>query len=979
MARSFIAITIFIIFAIEVNAQGINEFDRSQKAHYWADSIISIMNLDEMIGQLFMVAAYSNRDSIHHKEIEELVSKYHVGGLIFFQGTPVAQSKLLNVYNSKAKVPLWIAMDGEWGVGMRLDSVINFPYQMTLGAIQDDDLIYDMGTAVARQFRRLGMQMNYAPVLDVNNNPANPVINFRSFGDNKYEVARKGIAYMKGLQDGNVIATGKHFPGHGDTDTDSHKDLPQINHKWDRLKSVELYPFIQAMEQGMAGIMVAHLNIPALDDTENLPSTLSPKIVNGLLRDSLQYEGLIFTDALDMKGVTKYYKAGEIEVKALQAGNDVLLFPQDARVAIEEIKKSLKNGTLSKQLVIEKCRKILRAKFLLNISNQPVSTKNLYDDLNSLQDQLLNRNLIRSALTVIKNEENILPISNLGITRIASLHIGFGEAGIFQEQLSKYTDVDHFVVDQKDLATRQNGILDSLSNYDLVIIGVENLSKWPFKNYGISDDLNDFLEKTLSENVSILCWWGSPYGLAKVPGFDLAKGIIISYQENELIRDFTAQLVFGGIGANGKLPVAINQNFASGSGLTTAKSRFSYMLPEEAGLRGEQMTRKIDSIVTMAIQNSVAPGIQVLVAKDQKVVFHKTYGYHRYDSAQLVTKTDIYDLASVTKITGALPALMRLHDQGLFDIDGTLGDYLPYFNKGNKKDIKLRRILSHNARLKPWIPYWTTTIKKNGKYKNKTLSKDSSTLYSIKLTDDLFLYNDYKSKIYKMIRKSELLENDTYVYSGLSFYLYPEIVSKQTNQDFEIYLKNTFFRPLGATTVTYNPYKYFNLDRIIPTEVDTFFRNVPLHGRVHDEGAAMMDGVSSNAGLFASTNDLAKIMQMYLNMGTYGNEQFISKNTMEKFTFCHYCEEGNRRGLAFDKPVLENKEDGSTAIEVGMSSFGHSGYTGTFVWADPESGILFVFMSNRVYPTRNNSKIYQLNIRPSIHQSIYDARIKAEF
>jgi beta-N-acetylhexosaminidase len=315
----------------------------------------------------------------------------------------------------------------------------------------------------------------------------------------------------------------------------------------------------------------------------------------------------------------------------------------------------------------------------------------------------------------------------------------------------------------------------------------------------------------------------------------------------------------------------------------------------------------------------------------------------------------------------------------LFDIDGTLGDYLPYFNKGDKKDIKLRRILSHNARLKAWIPYWTTTIKKNGKYKNKTLSQDSSALYSIKLTDDLFLYNDYKSKIYKMIRKSELLEDDKYVYSGLSFYLYPEIVSKQTNQDFETYLKNTFYRPLGATTVTYNPYKHFSLDRIIPTEVDTFFRNVPLHGRVHDEGAAMMDGVSSNAGLFASTNDLAKIMQMYLNMGTYGNEQFISKNTMGKFTFCHYCEEGNRRGLAFDKPVLENKEEGSTAIEAGMSSFGHSGYTGTFVWVDPESEILFVFMSNRVFPTRNNSKISQLNIRPSIHQSIYDARIKAKF
>jgi len=968
-------VSFLILINTGVNAQGINAFNTSLRAEQWADSVMKTMTLDEKIGQLFMIAAYSNKDSVHTEEINELVSKYHAGGLIFFQGSPVAQTKLLNNYQERAKIPLWVAMDGEWGLGMRLDSTISFPYQMTLGAIQDDNLIYQMGKAIGKQFRRIGMHMDYAPVLDVNNNANNPVINFRSFGENKENVASKGIAYMKGLQDANVIATGKHFPGHGDTDTDSHKDLPEINHSWNRLESIELYPFRKAIENGIEGIMVAHLSIPVLDSTEHLPSTLSSKIVKGLLRDSLDFKGLVFTDALGMKGVTKYFKSGEIELMALQADNDVLLFPQEMKEAISFIKSAVKDGTLSMSTVDEKCRKILLAKYLLKVTKDKIDEKTLLSDLNLPEHRLLNRKLHRSALSVIKNDENVLPVSSLQTKKIASLHIGFGSDGIFQSRLSKYTDVTHFVVDQKDLLKRKEDLIDSLSQFNMVIVGVENLSKWPFRNYGVTESLDEVLSEIIEKNNVILIWWGSPYGLSKITKFDKAKAIVISYQENALMRDFSAQLVFGGIGANGRLPVSINSSYPAGTGIKLNKTRFSYLLPEEAGLDGRMLRSKIDSIAIMAIENGVAPGLQVLIAKDQKVVYHQTYGFHRYDSLQKVKHDDIYDLASVTKITGSLPALMKLHDQGKFDIDGTIGDYLPYFNKGNKKDIELRRILSHNARLKAWIPYWTTTIKKNGKYKNKTLSIDSTDNYSIKLTDSLFLHKDYKSKIYKMILKSDLLEEEGYVYSGLSFYLYPEIVSKQTNEDYEKHLKNTFYRPLGANTITYNPYRYFSLDRIIPTEVDTFFRKVPLHGRVHDEGAAMMDGVSSNAGLFASTNDLAKLMQMYLNMGTYGGEQFITENTLEKFTFCHYCEEGNRRGLAFDKPVIENKELGSTAIDAGMSSFGHSGYTGTFAWADPETGILFIFMSNRVYPTRYNSKLYQLNIRPAMHQIIYDARI----
>lgn len=964
---------LFLVCSLFGQAQNINSLDQSMQARAWADSVMHTLSLDQKIGQLFMVAAYSNRDSTHENEIADLINQYHVGGLIFFQGGPGRQTILLNKYRQLADIPLWIAMDAEWGVGMRLDSTMSFPYQMTLGAIQNDSLIYDLGQMVGRQFRRLGMHMNYAPVLDVNNNPLNPVINFRSFGDDKLNVANKGIAYMRGLQDANVMVTGKHFPGHGDTETDSHKDLPVINHEWDRLKDVELYPFRQAMAAGMEGVMIAHLSIPSLDTTSHLPSTLSPPIVTGLLRDSLRFAGMVFTDALQMQGVTKHYAAGEIEVMALEAGNDVLLFPQDLAVAIDEIKVQLSRGRLSGSMIDQRCRKVLEAKYLLNIDPRPVNLTNLQDDLHKMEARVLNRALHAKAITVVKND-GVLPVSDLGQTSIAAVHIGYGQPGIWQERLNAYTNIHHIVLDKNNLPNAGD-INTSLADFDLVLIGVENLSKWPFKNYGITDELNAFLGEVIAGNTTVLTWLGSPYGLEKIDDFDDAAAIVLTYQEDEIMRDMAAQVVFGGMAANGRLPVKLGP-FASGSGITLPKTRLSYGLPEEAGLDGAYLRSRIDSIAHLAVSEGVAPGLQVLVARDEHVVYHQTYGFHRYDSLQPVRHDDIYDLASITKITGALPALMQLHDQGLFDIDATMGTYIPYFARGNKKNIPLRKILSHNARLRAWIPYWTTTIKSNGKFRRKTLSRDSSERYSIKLTDSLFLYNDYRSKIYKMIKKSDLLEEETYVYSGLSFYLYPEMVENLTGRDFESYLQDEVYQPLGAMTVGFNPYKRFELDRIIPTEVDTFFRNVPLHGRVHDEGAAMMDGVSSNAGLFASANDLAKIMQMYLNMGSYGGKQYISSNTMRKFTFCHYCETGNRRGLAFDKPVLENKENGSTAIEASAASFGHSGYTGTFTWADPETGILFIFMSNRVYPTRDNSKLYQLNIRPSMHQVIYDARIR---
>jgi len=532
----------------------------------------------------------------------------------------------------------------------------------------------------------------------------------------------------------------------------------------------------------------------------------------------------------------------------------------------------------------------------------------------------------RTNIVLLKNANNLIPFKNLG-----NLHIIYAEANLkfYGERYSQNKGVDYLLITS-----------DATTNSDA-----------KFKVLLLLGDEKDI-------------------GLSQLIKFD---AVVYASNKTKRTLDFISQKLFGGLGFTDSLTNEI-YGFEAGVGIqTTGGLRFSFGTPKEVAIDSAYLNAKIDSIALMAIDSGVAPGIQVLVARNGKVVLHKTYGYLTYDNKEPVRKELLYDFASITKITGALPALMQLYDQDKFSLDATMGTYLPYFAKGNKKDLQYRQILSHNARLKAWIPYWTTTIKKNGKYKRNTLSHDSTANYSVKMVDNLYLHKDYRDIIYKQIRKSSLREEDGYKYSGLSFYLYPGIIEKITNQDFETYLKSNVYEPLGASTITYNPLEFYPLNKIVPTEIDTFFRMASLHGTVHDEGAAMMQGVSSNAGLFGTTLDLAKIMQMYLWMGSYGGEQLISQNTIEIFTACNYCIEGNRRGLGFDKPVLENKENGSTAIDASPHSFGHSGYTGTFAWADPENGLLFIFMSNRVYPTRNNPKLYQLNIRPAMHQAAYNA------
>lgn len=977
MIRSLLFFLSLTLLFITSNAQH-NNSDPSflQYTHHrWVDSVFNTLSVDERIAQLIVVAAFSNRGEEHTQEMLKLIREQKVGGLIFFQGGPVRESRLINKYQAASKVPLLMAMDAEWGLGMRLDSTISFPYQMTLGAIQNDSLIYKMGVEVARQMKRAGLHVNFAPVADVNNNPANPVINFRSFGENKDNVARKAIAYMKGMQDNGILTTAKHFPGHGDTGTDSHYALPQINHSRERLDSLELYPFRELIKAGVGGVMVAHLNIPALDKS-GVPSTLSRTIVTDLLKKELGFTGLIVTDAMNMKGVTASNPPGIVDKDAILAGNDVLEFTEDVTKAITEIKKAIKERKIDQWDIDDRCRRVLAAKYALGLNKpQVINLKNITADLNQSQARLLNRDLIEASITVLKNENNVLPVRDLDKVKIASVSIGRTKHTTFQKTLELYTRVDHFLIPANATQKVTDSIANLLKNYNQVIVGIHDEPGRPLNKMSFTPAVLSFITASASQEKVIVAAFKNPYVLNNITGIEEADGLLVTYQDNDDAEDLAAQLVFGGTSASGRLPVSIGSKFASGYGIDVKGGiRFKYTLPEDAGMDSKILFSGVDSLVQQAFNVRAIPGCQVLVAKDMKVVLYKAYGYHDHADTIKVKRGDLYDLASVTKISTGLPSLMKLYDEGKFDLNGTLGDYLPKFKKSNKKDIPMYDILTHQARFKPWIPFWKSTVNKKGLYRRSAIRIDSSARFSIRLKEGMYLNKKYPDRIVKEIMKSPLEAEKKYVYSDFFFILAPRVVQSMIDVDFQTYIQTNFYSPLGATSVMYNPMTKYSRKRIVPTEHDYYFRHQPIHGTVHDEGAIMMGGVSGHAGLFANANDLAKLMQMYLNMGEYGGKRYIKEETLREWTKTRFPENNNRRALGFDKPNLKYLGDNNnTAKDASAESFGHTGFTGTIVWMDPQSGLLYIFLSNRVNPTRDNSRLYQLNTRTKIQQVLYNS------
>ncbi|MBS1650376.1 MAG: serine hydrolase [Bacteroidetes bacterium] len=936
----------------------------------WVDSVFNSLTPKEKIAQLFMVAAYSNKDIKHVKEIKNLIENFKIGGLIWMQGGPAKQAKLANYYQKITKTPLLYSIDGEWGLAMRLDSTPRYPKQMTLGAIQNDSLIYLMGKQIAQECKRAGIHVNFAPDIDINNNSLNPVIGMRSFGEDKLKVAQKGYMYMRGLQDEHVMANGKHFPGHGDTDSDSHKTLPQINHSVQRLDSLELYPFKQLIEKGLASIMVAHLNIPALDTTANLPSTLSPKIVNDLLKIKLNFKGLIFTDALNMKGVAKYFEPGIADVKALLAGNDVLLFSGNVEKAINEILKAIDEKKITQLEIDERCKKIIKAKYWCGLNkNTEVASRNIAKELNTQTSYELNEKLASAAITVLKNNENFLPLKNTKSLKITEISFGIEEKNTFYNTLATNLNVQHIGLKHDAKDKEIETLFKIVNTCDLAIIQVNKTTLKADNFYGIGEQTLKLIDSIATLKPTVLSVFSNPYLLNHITSISKVKALILGYEYMPSLLRASANVILGLNNADGKLPVS-TINFKLNSGFN-----INALMPQVVVKQKMQFDsikfRLIDSIAIAGITEKVYPGCQIVALKDGDLIYRKSFGRYTYDAlSNEINNQSMYDLASLTKILSSALALMKLQNDKKFDYKKTLGFYLPQLKGSNKDSLVIEDVLTHQAGLQPWLAFYLNTITKKGTYKPGYYSATATGEYTVQVAKNLFTASRIRDSIYKKIIDSKIEKTGKYVYSDLGYYFMQEIIEKLSGKKQNELLAD-LYRKLGIS-LTYLPLKFFSEEQIVPTENDKKFRKQIIQGFVHDPGAAMLGGVAGHAGLFGNAYEVAKLMQLYLNNGMYNNEQVIDSNIVKDFVKCHYCKE-NRRGLCFDKPETDDKKMSPVTSECSFESFGHSGFTGTFAWADPKNNLVFVFLSNRVYPDAEPNKLSKSGIRSKIHKAFYDA------
>ena len=965
----------FVLFAqTETN---LHKHANKAEMNRWVDSVYNAMTPDERVGQLFMPIVESN--SSWKQRIANYIDKQKIGGVLFSKGTLTVQAEMTNYLQSISKTPLFVALDGEWGLSMRLTDAPKYPRNQIIGAIDDDETLYQYGKEIARQCREMGIHINFAPSVDVHSNPNNPVIGTRSFGEHPESVARQGVAFGKGMEENGVMAVAKHFPGHGDTSDDSHHTLPTITHNIDRLEKVELLPFKTFIDAGLSGVMTGHLDVKALK-TNGIPSSLSSEIGIKLLKEEMGFTGLTFTDGLAMKGVSTQ---PDMSIKALLAGNDILVGAINIEKEFNSVKQAAEKGVLSEELIEDKVKRILSYKYILNVHNQkPIRTATLHQRVNAPESEWTLQKIYDKAVSLVQNKDSVIPIMGLDKKRIASVAIGAPGNNIFQKWLSRYTKVDIFQTQIASIGETAK----KLADYELVIFSIHD-SKMKE---------NPALQEAIRQSKSsVLVLFDSPYSLNGIKNStNLAKAVVVGYDNSKSAQISVAQALFGGIEFSGKLSVSTD-NYKARTGIETPKIRLSYALPEEVGIASEKLAH-IENIAIEGLRQRAYPGCYVMVAKDGVVIYDRNFGHLDYSGKDIVNSETVYDLASVTKVAATVPALMKLYDEKKIRLQDTFGKYIPEAAKTNKAGITIREALFHETGIVSFIPYYTSAIDIDS-YTGSLFGRQSSTYHAKYAgawgrTDYRFmptLISDKPSDTYShpvakglfaSDKMHDVLLNDVintklnakrYRYSCLNFMLLKEAIDNITKTDLNSYLQDNLYKKLGSTSTTFQPLKYMSESVIAPTENDPFFRKQQIRGYVHDEGAALFGGISGNAGLFSNANDLAKIFQMWLNGGEYGGERFLSAETVNLFTKTKSGR--SRRGLGFDKPEPGNTKLSPTSPLTPPSVYGHTGFTGTSFWVDPDNNMIYIFLSNRIFPSRTPNRMSSLKIRERIQDELYKA------
>ena len=952
----------------------------------WVDSVMQRLTIPERIGQLFVVGVENNLSDRNKDLLRSLIEQCHVGGLLFSKGSVEEQATLTNMAQALSRVPLMITMDGEWGLAMRLKETPSFPKNMTLGAVSNDSLIYAYGREMGRACRRMGIQVKFAPVLDINSNPQNPVIGNRSFGENPDNVSRKVRFYAQGLEDEGIMAVGKHFPGHGDTHEDSHFTLPSVLRDRAQLDSCELSAFSRYIDAGFSGLMVGHLFVPALDSTSNQPSSLSPDIVTGLLQEEMGFEGLVFTDALEMKGAESKTPA----LDALLAGNDILLKPLKPKEQFEQIVKSYNEGTLSQEIIDKHCRKVLQYKYILGLDTcREVRIDSLTEDLNSLEARTIIRQLSAQAVTVLENKEEILPFTHLDKKRFGVISVGRQNAQSFVKRLQEYAPIENVSrLNAQSTDKEIKGIVDVISHSTQTIIAIFSDNKEEIQ----------LAEKILKKATGkILVFFTSPYTIPKYEELTAeADAIIVAYENNPVMQECAAEVLFGGSSADGKLPVSTGK-YPQGSGIFIPECRLGHAFPEEVDMDSRILSR-IDSIVQEGIDSMAFPGCQIIITRHKKIIYDRAFGYFDYEKKRPVSTNDLYDLASITKAMGTLPAIMWLNDHEQVSLNAPLCFYLPEMRDYGLSAITLRQTLMHESGLPAGISLRRLLIDPDS-YSAPLLKRGRDSEYPIQVDKDWFVQKDCRlkpwlfhnktSRSYPLHIAEELYASPSlpdsiwhkilsvsksdrrYRYSDLNFVILQKLTERVSGEPLDRFIDRRLLQPIGAYHTTFRPREKFPITDIVPTENDRLFRRQLVVGYPHDELACFIGGVSGNAGLFSNARDMAKILQMLQNNGTYGLEDYFEPTTVLRFTTDKSSL--SRRGLGFDKPDTDSPEKSPTCEEAPQSVYGHTGYTGTAFWVDPDNDIIYIFLSNRVYPHRWNTRLFDMNIRTRIQSVIYQS------
>lgn len=949
----------------------------------WVNSQIEQMTLKQRIGQLFIHTIEPSVLQRNKDRIRSEIKEYAIGGILFSSGKADKQVQLTNLAQKWSHIPLLITFDGEWGLTMRLKDMPVFPKNRILGCISNDSLIYKYGKEVARELKEVGVHVNFAPVADIDNNPDNPVINVRSFGSNPQEVGRKVAAYIKGLQDGGIMAVCKHFPGHGDTNVDSHKALPILKFDRQRLDSIELYPFRKGIEAGVAGIMAGHLQVPELSDR---PASVSQSIISNTLRQELKFGGLVFTDALEMKGIAEH--SDNVCVDALLAGNDMLLVPRNLKKSMSSVLQAVKDKQISEKLIEEKCRKVLTYKYALGLTTTPyINEIEINKRICTEEAARLSEELSQAAVTVLKDSAEMLPLNaTLSENALLSISPSLAKAYPFYHQLKESIPVSWIHAHPDSI----NTIRERLRPVQQVIISIHQ------KDYCKYIPLIDELAK---DKPVAIAYFTEQDSLSKAQSIlNHASAVVLAHTDTEKLQHYVADVMTGKNKADGKLSVDIGNKWKSGTGITIDPEHpYSYR-PEDFGMNSTTLSQ-IDNIAQEGIKDKAYPGCHILILKEGYPIYNKCFGTFTYSSQREIRENDLFDLASVSKVAGTLLAVMKLYDEGRFGLTDKISKYVSWLQNTDKKNITIEELLFHESGLPAYLNFYEEAIDKKAlrselikkkrdaihriqidenqfvpaiiPFKKEFVSPHKSQTYSIRLSDSLYLNPAFHQLMRHKIAQAPL-KGHSYRYSCINFMLLKEMVESLSATSMDTYLDSIFYKPMGLTHTTYNPTKRFDKNRILPTSARDFVRRIPLQGEVNDEAAAFWGGVSGNAGLFSTAHDVATLFQMLLDKGMCGDRRYLSRATCD--LFLNMKSKNSRRGLGFDKPDTNKPDSSPCAPEAPASVFGHTGFTGTAVWADPDNELIFIFLSNRTYPTAFDHKnILKDNIRPRMQQVMYHA------